>query len=238
MFEMTLDLDWLVRTFADVNWSAFTIFRVICCFPFFFFFLEGVLHIPVPLSVKLWGKSVFVQLCLKSVLYVRGKCLTIPQQTGVNDACFMELKCDRRLVVMIWYCIMWMHILGQFTLYWQTPTTADNHQITVCQFYNPTSANSACLSSKNKLRHNTSIQQNPTKWRSVNWPLETLSNSITISIWDIKTKCQAWCLLTYFMSYYCSTGQGCFQTQNQSVDFNQQLNPQHQRQTFQLRHCE
>ncbi len=64
MFEMTLGLDWLVKIFADVNWSAFKTFSVICCF---LLFLKGVLHIPVSLPVKLWGKSVFVQLCQKSV---------------------------------------------------------------------------------------------------------------------------------------------------------------------------
>lgn len=91
----------------------------------FLFFLKGVLHIPVSLSVKLWGKSVFVQLCLTSVLYVRGKYLTFPQRTGVNDAvCFMELKCDRHLVVMIWYSIMWMHIFRPI----RTAPTDANHR--------------------------------------------------------------------------------------------------------------
>lgn len=80
--EMTLDLDWLVRTFADVNWRTFTIFSVICYFPFFFSkgFFIFLFHCLLNSEVRVCLCS-----CLKSVLYVSGKCLTFPQQTGVND---------------------------------------------------------------------------------------------------------------------------------------------------------
>lgn len=76
-------------------------------------------------------------------LNVKIACCNI-RASGNDGVVFMQLKCDRHLEVIMWYCIMWMSTLE--TLYWITDFFRGlNRSSTMCELI-------SCLNTARQVR--------------------------------------------------------------------------------------